>query len=199
MRTARVGRLDDPVWSRPPTPVEIRELFRRKEVDRRAWRRLLWVLGALSVTVGSVALWIWANNLWPLGSGDPGGKTAGEILALRAVLPPGSTSVTTEANEPVWIGSCDDEFLKKGWSSLSAWINFNSPWPEEKTQEYIDRQMSERGWRYGSQGAADGPLGWQKTLATGLGSVQLTSGPGRSWQLEGVAPPAPPVGLCGGG
>ena len=69
-----------------------------------------------------------------------------QLQALQGVIPPGSSTVDANAQEPSWIGSCDDQYFTRGWSEMGFVFEFHSNLSRPATLSYITHRMSQLGW-----------------------------------------------------
>ena len=107
-------------------------------------------------------------------------------------------------NPPNRIGSCDDEYFKKGWSEIGVTVEFTSSDGDAKVHADVSRWMLAHGWKV-SKPDTTGPT-WTRRLPQGVtATARLSYGydfppaPVLLPAINATAPPEAPVGECAGG
>jgi hypothetical protein len=148
-------------------------------------------------------------------SGDPGGTILSHLLAVRSAIPPGATRIRQLGQEPMWISSCSDATLRKGWSIVQFYIAFTWHGSLGKLENYAKKKMTALHWGFVSTSQDSGLSPFSNSPAEnismtwndGSGKVYLSisqpvrhkSGDPIPAEFNGGAPPVRPVGFCGGG
>jgi hypothetical protein len=164
-----------------------------------AWKVLLLPL----VTAGLLLAIVTPAGSSRARSGDPGGRILSQLEAIHRAIPADSAELEIESQEPIWISSCSDEYLKKGWSSINYAISFASQQTRSKVLAEVTNKMKDLGWgkRFNVPG---GSWAWKRRLPTGnsaRASISYFVGPWGAppWSISATAVPPRPVGECAGG
>jgi hypothetical protein len=158
--------------------------------------------GLLGVVMGGLALCSAACGSHP--GGDPGGRILGALSSIQGAVPPGSTDVSSTTEAASWIGSCDDEYFKKGWSEIGVTVVFDSHLSEKRVFASVSDWMTKNGWHAAGHSTV-GPtaVNWARRLPQGTAAKAFVQygpdPPGPTWILNATSPPEPPVGECAGG
>jgi hypothetical protein len=127
-----------------------------------AWRVLLLPMVAAGLVLAIVT---------PAGSsavrkGNPGGRILSQLEKIHSAIPADATEMQTRSQEPVWISSCSDQCLKKGWSPVNYGISFASQQARSKVLAEVTNKMRDLGW--GSRvNVPGGSWAWKRRLPTG--------------------------------
>jgi hypothetical protein len=81
-------------------------------------------------------------------SGDPGGTILHQLLSVRTAIPPEATRIHQLGQEPMWISSCSDATLRKGWSIVQFYITFTWHGSIGKLENYAKKQMTALHWGF---------------------------------------------------
>jgi len=154
----------------------------------------------LGTLISTLALCVAACGSHP--GGDPGSGILSALTSVRAAVPPGSTHVSSTTKATSWIGSCNDEYFKKGWSEIGVTVGFTSSDADAKMHADVSRWMLAHGWRV-SKPDTTGPT-WTRRLSQGVAATaRLSYGgdfpPVIPPTINATAPPEAPVGECAGG
>jgi hypothetical protein len=139
--------------------------------------------------------------------GDPGGRILSQLERIHTAIPADAAEIQTQSQEPVWISSCSDEYLKKGWSSIDYGISFASQQTRSKVLAEVTHKMRDLGWGQRFN-VAGGSWAWKRRLTTGNSArasisyfVSPQGGPPffPAWSISATAIPPRPIGECAGG
>ena len=126
------------------------------------------------------ASWLARSALRSAACGHPGGDPGGGILSaltrVQEAVPPGSTNVSTTTEAASWIGSCSDEYFKKGWGEIGVTIQFSSSDSDANFPGHVSRWMSAHGWEVSTPNP-EGPTGptWTRRLPEGVKATAFLS------------------------
>jgi hypothetical protein len=155
--------------------------------------------GLLGVVIGALALCAAACG-HP--GGDPGGGILSVLTRVQGAVPPGSTDVSSTTEPASWLGSCNDEYFKKGWGEIGVTLQFTSSDSDATIHRDVSRWMSAHGWKDAKSDTEEpGDPRWTRSLPEGVTATAFLSYGADRFPpvINATAPPEPPVGECAGG
>ena len=141
LMAAKVGLVDDPIWSQPAS-VEVRRDPGAVQKRHRRW--LVAVVAAIVVLVGTVTVLI-------ARSGHPGGDPDGVVLAqirsaVAEAIPAGSTLAGSQFADSQFQG-CGYGSAKSGWSQPTGGTAFRTNLADAAVVSYASANLARHGWK----------------------------------------------------
>jgi hypothetical protein len=156
--SARVGSLDDPIWS---TESDSFETTQPKRAHDRRWA--YGVVGLIIAALVGLVLSLALGARHP--GGDPGGVIAAEArAAVSEAVPAGSQIVGREVAESQF-GACGYTSAGSGWSTVTWRVSFKTSLGDAQVISAVGSRLGSDGWTKTARTSSSAT--WAKTLGSG--------------------------------